>query len=81
MKIMVVLQERMHFISCLLLELAKCASGGLAASLLSHTIGTPPIQHFAQEELKAEVLPQILSGEKISALAITEPSGGSDVAN
>ena len=61
-------------------ELAKCASGGLAASLLSHTIGTPPIQHFAQEELKAEVLPQILSGEKISALAITEPSGGSDVA-
>jgi acyl-CoA dehydrogenase len=61
-------------------ELAKCASGGLAASLLSHTIGTPPIQHFAQEEVKAEVLPQILSGEKISALAITEPSGGSDVA-
>jgi acyl-CoA dehydrogenase len=27
------------------------------------------------------VLPQILSGKKISALAITEPSGGSDVAN
>ncbi|AWA49427.1 MULTISPECIES: acyl-CoA dehydrogenase family protein [Acinetobacter] len=61
-------------------ELAKCASGGLAASLLSHTIGTPPIQHFAQEEVKVEVLPKILSGEKISALAITEPSGGSDVA-
>ena len=31
--------------------------------------------------MKARVLPQILSGEKISALAITEPSGGSDVAN
>ncbi|MFG3757355.1 acyl-CoA dehydrogenase family protein, partial [Klebsiella pneumoniae] len=27
------------------------------------------------------VLPAILSGEKISALAITEPSGGSDVAS
>ncbi|MEO6677639.1 MAG: acyl-CoA dehydrogenase family protein, partial [Pseudomonas sp.] len=27
------------------------------------------------------VVPQVLSGEKISALAITEPSGGSDVAN
>ena len=25
-------------------------------------------------------MPQIISGEKISALAITEPSGGSDVA-
>jgi acyl-CoA dehydrogenase len=27
------------------------------------------------------VVPQVLSGEKISALAITEPGGGSDVAN
>lgn len=63
------------------IELAKCASGGLSASLLSHTIGAPPIQHFANEEVKAQVLPQILSGEKISALAITEPGGGSDVAS
>ena len=31
--------------------------------------------------MKARVLPQILSGQKIAALAITEPSGGSDVAN
>lgn len=63
------------------IELAKAGSGGLTASLLSHTIGTPPIQHFAHEDVKAEVLPQILSGEKISALAITEPGGGSDVAS
>ncbi len=27
------------------------------------------------------MLPAIISGEKIAALAITEPSGGSDVAN
>ncbi len=32
-------------------------------------------------EIKARVLPEVLSGKKISALAITEPSGGSDVAN
>jgi acyl-CoA dehydrogenase len=31
--------------------------------------------------LKARVLPAILSGRKVSALAITEPGGGSDVAN
>ena len=31
-------------------------------------------------ELKARVLPPVLAGEKISALAITEPGGGSDVA-
>ncbi|WP_030425914.1 acyl-CoA dehydrogenase family protein, partial [Acinetobacter baumannii] len=49
-------------------------------SLMVHTIGAPPIQHFGSEELKARVLPGIISGEKISALAITEPGGGSDVA-
>ena len=62
------------------IELAKTGSGGLCASLLSHSIAAPPIQHFASEEIKQSVLRQILSGEKIAALAITEPSGGSDVA-
>lgn len=62
------------------IELAQCGSGGVLASLLSHSIGSPPIQHFASPELKAAILPQILAGEKISALAITEPDGGSDVA-
>jgi alkylation response protein AidB-like acyl-CoA dehydrogenase len=33
------------------------------------------------DELKARVLPDILAGRKISALAITEPGGGSDVAS
>ena len=51
------------------------------AGLLSHTIGAPPIANIGSDELKARVLPGILSGEKISCLAITEPTGGSDVAN
>ncbi len=62
-------------------ELARAGAGGIAASLQSHTIGAPPIAIAGSEELKRRVLPEILSGEKISALAITEPSGGSDVAN
>ena len=62
-------------------ELARCGAGGVAASLMSHTIGTPPINSAGSPAMKARVLPQILSGEKISALAITEPSGGSDVAS
>ena len=62
------------------LELAQCGSGGLVASLMSHTIGAPPIAELGSAELKARVLPAILAGEKICALAITEPSGGSDVA-
>ncbi len=62
-------------------ELARAGSGGVSASLMSHTIGAPPIARLGSESMRARVLPQILSGEKISALAITEPEGGSDVAN
>ncbi|MFL9873022.1 acyl-CoA dehydrogenase family protein [Paraburkholderia megapolitana] len=61
-------------------ELARCGSGGVVSSLMSHTIGAPPIAHAGSDELKSRVLPGILAGEKISALAITEPGGGSDVA-
>ncbi|HLJ65398.1 MAG TPA: acyl-CoA dehydrogenase family protein, partial [Stellaceae bacterium] len=62
-------------------ELARGGSGGVAASLMSHTIGAPPIAAAGSPELKARLLPDILAGKKISSLAITEPAGGSDVAN
>jgi citronellyl-CoA dehydrogenase len=62
-------------------ELARAGAGGVSASLKSNSIGAPPIARAGTPEFKAKVLPEILSGEKISALAITEPSGGSDVAN
>ncbi|MEN9867834.1 MAG: hypothetical protein RL748_3424 [Pseudomonadota bacterium] len=62
-------------------EMTRCASGGLLASLFSHTIGTPPIVSGGSDALKDAVVPAILRGDKISALAITEPGGGSDVAN
>ena len=61
-------------------ELARAGAGGVSASLMSHTIGSPPILAVGPEAMKKRVLPLVLSGEKISALAITEPSGGSDVA-
>jgi acyl-CoA dehydrogenase len=62
-------------------EMMRCGSGGLVASLGSLDIGLPPILKWARPEVRDRVLPQVLSGEKISALAITEPGGGSDVAN
>ena len=62
-------------------EMARCGAGGVSASLMSHTIGSPPILAAGSEAMKRRVLPAVLAGEKISALAITEPSGGSDVAS
>jgi acyl-CoA dehydrogenase len=61
-------------------ELARAGSGGVLASLLSHTIAAPPILAAGSREMKARVLPPILAGERIAALAITEPAAGSDVA-
>ncbi|HEY0822586.1 MAG TPA: acyl-CoA dehydrogenase family protein [Ramlibacter sp.] len=55
-------------------------SGGVLASLFSHNIGLPPLLRHGSAELQREVIPPVLRGEKIAALAITEPGGGSDVA-
>jgi acyl-CoA dehydrogenase len=62
------------------IELAQCGAGGVLASLMSHTIAAPPIATLGSEALRARVLPPILAGRAIAALAVTEPSGGSDVA-
>ena len=62
-------------------ELARAGCGGLTASLLSHGIALPPILAKGSAELQQRVVPRVLSGEKIAALCITEPSGGSDVAS
>jgi len=54
-------------------------SGGLLASLFSHNIGLPPVVRHGSAALQQEVIPPVLRGEKIAALAITEPGGGTDV--
>ncbi|MEQ9143026.1 MAG: acyl-CoA dehydrogenase family protein [Parvibaculaceae bacterium] len=62
-------------------ELARMGAGGINASLMVHGIGLPPVLALGSEEMKNRVAPQVLAGEKVHSLAITEPSGGSDVAN
>ena len=62
-------------------ELMRCGSGGLVAGLGSLDIGLPPVVKGARPEVRERVVPAVLRGEKIMALAVTEPSGGSDVAN
>ncbi len=70
-----------HFYRLILAEeMGRSGSGGTCASLMSHTIGLPPVVAGASPELKARILPDVLSGCKISALAVTEPGAGSDVA-
>jgi acyl-CoA dehydrogenase len=62
-------------------EMARCGSGGLAAGIGAHVgIATPPVWRFGTEDQKQRYLAPAIAGEKIAALAITEPGAGSDVA-
>jgi len=62
-------------------ELMRSTSGGLVAGLGSLDIGLPPVAKWARPEVKETIVPPVLRGEKIAALAVTEPGGGSDVAS
>ena len=62
-------------------ELSRGAPGGIGASLGARNIMTGPVQALASEAIKRGPLAEIVSGRKGGALAITEPGGGSDVAN
>ncbi len=62
-------------------ELIRGGAMGVQVGLGTHGIGLPPIVRLGTEEQKQKWIPPVLAGEKISALAITEPNAGSDVAN
>jgi alkylation response protein AidB-like acyl-CoA dehydrogenase len=47
--------------------------------LAGAVIGLPPILNYGSPELQARVVPEVLSGKKFLALAISEAFAGSDV--
>jgi acyl-CoA dehydrogenase len=53
---------------------------GVVSGLGTHAIALPPIIAFGSDEQKRRFVPPVVRGEKIAALAITEPGAGSDVA-
>jgi acyl-CoA dehydrogenase len=61
-------------------EFARIGVGGIPASLMVHGIGLPPILNWGTEAMKQMVAPPVLAGTKHISLGITEPGGGSDVA-
>ncbi len=61
-------------------ELARIGVGGIPASLMIHGIGLPPVINWGSEAMKQMVAPAVIAGQKHISLGITEPGGGSDVA-
>ncbi|MEZ4391892.1 MAG: acyl-CoA dehydrogenase family protein [Polyangiales bacterium] len=56
-------------------------SVGVTVGLGSHAIALPPILRAGTEAQKSRWVTPVVRGEKVAALAITEPGGGSDVAS
>jgi len=63
-------------------EISRRGFGGLSSGYNIHSnIVIPYVEHLASEEQKQHWLPRMASGEVMSAIAMTEPGAGSDLAN
>lgn len=63
-------------------ELSHCFSGGFTISaLVIQYMSAPYLLKYGSEELKEKYLTGVISGDLVSAIAITEPGAGSDVKN
>jgi acyl-CoA dehydrogenase len=61
--------------------LSRSTSGGFIITVLVHTdMASPHLVNAGSAEQKARWLPAICRGELITAVAVTEPDAGSDVA-
>lgn len=70
-----------RYTAVLVEELVRCGSVGVAVSVLAHAeFATKVVDRAGSSELRAEILPGAISGERIGALGVTEPGAGSDVA-
>ncbi|MES2282642.1 MAG: acyl-CoA dehydrogenase family protein [Pseudomonadota bacterium] len=61
--------------------LSQSTFGGFIITVLVHTdMASPHLFHAGNAEQKAKYLPDVIAGKKITAVGITEPGAGSDVA-
>jgi len=68
-----------HIARVIMLEEIARVCAVMANTLQICHLGQAPILYYGSEEQKKGWLPPLASGEKLAALAITEPVGGSDV--
>ncbi|TVR04693.1 MAG: acyl-CoA dehydrogenase [Deltaproteobacteria bacterium] len=69
----------LHLVMCVE-GLMRGGSTGVTVGLGTHQIALPPLLHIGSREQQQRFIPAVLRGEKLAALAVTEPGAGSDVA-
>jgi len=70
-----------HLARIILLEEIARVSAAAAVNLEMLHVGLAPILDFGSQEQQERYLPGLIAGKLIPALAVTEPSGGSDPAS
>jgi alkylation response protein AidB-like acyl-CoA dehydrogenase len=63
---------------CLVVEELSRVCSGVSVCFAASSLGTYSLIEFGSEELKQKYLPDIASGRKLAAFALTEASAGSD---
>ena len=70
-----------HIEKIIVLEEVSKHSAGVGLSLMTHFLGMSAVLYYGSEDQKARYLPGMAKGLKVCCMAITEASGGSDIAN
>jgi butyryl-CoA dehydrogenase len=66
---------------CLVTEELSRVCSGVAVSYAASALGVMTVMEYGTEEQKKKWLPDIASGKRLGAFAITEPTAGSDASN
>jgi butyryl-CoA dehydrogenase len=66
---------------CLVTEELSRVCSGVAVSYAASALGVMTVMEYGTEEQKKKWLPDVASGKKLGAFAITEPTAGSDAGN
>jgi acyl-CoA dehydrogenase len=62
-------------------KLGRSTYGGFSIMLVHADIASPHLFHAGSAEQLARYLPDIITGRRIAAVAMTEPNAGSDLAS
>jgi len=63
---------------CLVVEELSRICSGIAVTYAASALGSFPLLEYGNEEQKQKYLPDIASGKRLAAFALTEPTAGSD---
>jgi alkylation response protein AidB-like acyl-CoA dehydrogenase len=66
---------------CLVVEELSRVCSGVAVTYAASALGCMTLMEYGTDEQKRKYLPDIASGKKLTAFAITEPTAGSDASN